>query len=93
MNGVENINIYNDEVSVECDNTCMGCPDTHYFSFPVFFLSMTDEELEKAVVVEKERREEEERMEALRKLQDELRKKEEQERLQYERLKKKFENQ
>jgi len=91
--GIEEINFYETEVSVQCDNSWRGCPDTHYFDFPISFLSMSDEELEKAVIAERERREEEERLKKERIREESRLKHEQQEKLQYERLKKKFENQ
>jgi hypothetical protein len=89
--GINNISYDEKEVGVECDNSYCGDNDTHYFYFPISFLSMPDEELEQAVLVEKQKREEEERLKK-QQIEKELRaKQEQQERLQYERLKKKFE--
>ena len=89
--GVDNITYDEKEVGVECDNSWGGLDITHYFYFPTSFLSMTDKQLEKAVVVEKEKREEEERKKK-EQIEKEIRlKQEQQERLQYERLKKKYE--
>ena len=90
--GIDNITFDKKEIGVECDYSWGGDRDTHYFYFPTSFLSMTDKQLEQAVVVEKEKREEEERKKK-QQIEKELRlKQEQQERLQYEKLKKKFEN-
>ena len=89
--GIDNITYDEKEIGVECDNSYCGDRDTHYFYFPTSFLSMTDKQLEKAVLVEKEKREEEERLKK-EQIEKEIRaKQEQQERLQYERLKKKYE--
>jgi len=90
--GIEEITFDEEYVGVECDDSCCGDRDTHYFEFPISFLSMSDEELAKAVVTEKERRIEQERIRAEKVEMERKLKIEQQEKLQYERLKKKFEN-
>lgn len=82
-----------EKVCVSCDNSYRGCDDDTFFSFPMSFLSMTDEELEKGVLVEKQRREEEEKIRREKEQEEQRLDHERRERLQYERLKKKFENQ
>lgn len=90
--GIECINFYGDNsVSVICDDTCMGSYDTFSFSFPLDYLSLSDDKLKEVIEQDKVKRIEEER---LKKLENELKRqkdKEQQELELYKKLKQKFE--
>lgn len=43
--GIEQISYEDGYVNVSCDDTCMGCYDSHSFGFPVEWLTLSDEEL------------------------------------------------
>ena len=92
LRGIEDISFYDDVVSVSCDNSCMGCYDTHSFSFPIIWLSINDSELEEIVIIQKEFNAENKRK---LKEEKELKEKQEKEQLQleqYQLLKAKFEH-
>ena len=92
LRGIENIRYYDELVGVACDNTCRGCYDSHYFTFPVEWLTIQDSDLEKVVTDNKKLRMEAElnkKLERQKKIEEEKEKKEREE---YEKLKKKFEN-
>lgn len=86
--GVEKIQFDKHLVWVTCDDTCRGCYDSYSFSFPISYLSMTDEqlllEIEKTLIsIEKNKAEIKERKEKEQR---------DYEREQYEKLKAKYEN-
>jgi cytidylate kinase len=87
--GIDSIDIGSDEVIV---NTDWGDGDRFTFTFPIEFLSLSENDLKIAVTKNKEEREE-----AIRKRAEEeelkyKQNKEERDRKEYERLKKKFES-
>ena len=43
--GIEKVSFYDDMVDVICDDSCRGCYDSLSFSFPIYYLSLTDDEL------------------------------------------------
>ena len=77
-------------VCVKCDDSCMGCYDSLSFSFPLHWLSLSDEELKNVVIKEKidEIKKEKLKNEAL--ILRRQKEKEQQELRQYKRLKEKF---
>jgi hypothetical protein len=83
---------YKDIVDITYDDTCFGCYGEGSFSFPIGYLSMTDEELNIAIASAKriEYEKEKQFLEDKKKRESEL--KELNDRLEYERLKDKFEN-
>lgn len=92
LKGIEEIDFVGDEVWVKCDDSYRGCADSHYFSFPISFLSTPDDELKETVIRTKELR-----IEAEKRAKDdaEQKRKEAQERAEFERyneLKVKFES-
>jgi hypothetical protein len=88
---IEDISLYDGIVDVTCDNSFRGCHDTIHFSFPVAWLTKTDDELIELVIAEKKRREENARKVQEEKQLREKEEKEKREREKYEQLKKKFE--
>lgn len=92
LRGIENISFYDDVVSVSCDNSCMGCYDTHSFSFPIIWLSKTDSELEEIVIIQKEFNAENKRKLKEEKELKEKQEKEQRQLEQYQLLKAKFEH-
>lgn len=89
--GIEEISFESDYVNVKCDNSCRGCYDTLYFSFPISFLTKNEDELKNIVIYDKELR-----LEKERKAKEESKLKEKQDAEQrdleqYKRLKEKFE--
>ena len=89
--GIDKIMFDVEETVVICDDTCGGSYDTESFSFPIFWLSLDEETLIKTAqeLVDKEEEEEERKMLEAKERDSKI--KEEQERIYYERLKKKFE--
>ena len=86
-NYIEKIKFGNDEVFVYCDDSYRDCYDTLSFSFPITWLSKADAELEELVELnaEKERKaKEEKQLEYMKKI-------EQKELEEYQRLKAKFE--
>ncbi len=90
--GIENISFYGDDISVTCNDTCMGCYDSLSFNFPLNWLSKTDSELGEIVIMEKELRVERERKLMEERILNEKKRSEERELEQYKKLKSKFEN-
>ncbi len=89
--GIQDVEFYDNSVTVTCDNSSRGCYDMTSFSFPLHFLSLSDEDLKDKVEKEKI-----ERVEALIKKEEERKLKEEEvkeqmEIEQYRRLKEKYE--
>lgn len=90
-NYIENISFENDLVYMTCDDSYSGCGKEYcHINFPISWLSLSDEELENAVITARELRLEKEREN--KRLEDEKLKleKEEKDRKEFERLKKKF---
>lgn len=89
--GIESIKFGPDDVNVVYDDTCMGCYDSGSFSFPIKWLSKSDEDLEQIVILNKELRLEKKRLKEEEKKKELKEKRDEKEKADYERLKKKFE--
>lgn len=89
--GIESISFENEYVEVKCDDSCRGCYDTYYFSFPILFLSKSNEELEQIIIDLREVKEERERRqkEAEKRKQEDA--KEKSDFTLYQKLKEKFE--
>lgn len=86
--GVENIIFDGNEVVVTVDDTCRGCWSTHSFSFPMEWLSMTEDEVKNQIEILN-------RVEENRKIEDLEKKKQKEEIHEYNKyllLKSKFEN-
>ncbi len=91
--GIESVDFYSDsDVSVSCDDSCRGCYDSLSFSFPLSYLSLSDDELKAVVEQDKAKRVEEERLKKEEKELKELKDKEQRELEQYKKLKQKFEH-
>jgi hypothetical protein len=90
--GIEEISFEEDIVSVRCDDTVCGCYESYNFSFPLEWLSKTDDELKELVVKEREIRLEKQRKAEEEKQKQDAEKYEELEKEQYLRLKAKYEN-
>jgi hypothetical protein len=91
--GIERVNFYGDsDVSVSCDDSCMGCYDSLSFSFPLSYLSLRDDELKVVVEQDKAKRIEQEKQKKEQKQIKEQEDKEQRELEQYKKLKDKFEN-
>ncbi len=54
LRGIETITFEDDKVWVKCDDSCRGSYDSHYFDFPISFLSLSDTELTNEVTLAKE---------------------------------------
>lgn len=89
--GIESTSFGDGVVYVTCDDTCMGCYDYFSFSFPLNFLTLSDDDLKKVVEQEKKDRIEKERVEKEKKKQKEKIESEQRELEQYQKLKAKFE--
>jgi hypothetical protein len=91
--GIESIDFYSDsDVSVSCDDSCRGCYDSLSFSFPLIYLSLSDDELKSVVEQNKVKRIEEERLKKEQKELKEQNEKEQRDLEQYKKLKEKFEH-
>lgn len=88
---IEEITFEDNFVNVKCNASCRGYYDTQYFSFPILWLTKTDEELEELIVTERELRKEKERKEKEENRLKEEKEVEQREFEQYQRLKFKFE--
>jgi len=90
--GIEEIKFEDDNVYVTCDNTCMGCYDSLSFSFPLVYLTLSDEKLKEVAKADMLNRIEKQRIENEQKDLKEKQKTEEYEKEQYLKLKAKFES-
>jgi len=52
--GIEEISFEGNMVYVKCDDSCRGCYDSLYFNFPIDYLSIDNQELQKIVINAKE---------------------------------------
>jgi len=90
--GVESIHFEHGNINVTYDDSCYGYSASSWFSFPLSYLVLTDEELKERVLKDKEDREklkmQEEEMREIKDTQE----KEQREREQYAKLKEKFGN-
>jgi hypothetical protein len=89
--GIEEISFVMDDVLVKCDDSCRGCYDSSFFTFPIVWLSKTDAEVEELVITAKELKDEKERKVKKEKQLKEKKEVEQRELEQYKRLKAKFE--
>lgn len=90
-NYIESISFENDLVYVSCDDTYSGCgKDSTTLEFPISWLYLSDEELEKVVITAKELRIEKEREKKRLEQEKSKLEKEEIDRKEFERLKEKF---
>lgn len=89
--GIETINFYGEnDVSVSCDDSCMGCYDTLGFSFPLSYLALSDDELKEVVLKAKQEREKAELIKEEQQKEKEKQEKEKRELALYNSLKQKF---
>lgn len=88
--GIESIEFDEDEVAIICDDSYSGCWDTHLIRFPIAWLALSDEELMKVVLAEKEAREKKEAEEKEKKLAAEKARKYAEAKATYDRLKEEF---
>lgn len=90
-NYIESISFENDLVYVTCDDSYSGCGKEYsYIDFPVSWLSLSNEEIEKVVITAKELKLEKERVKKILEQEKSKLEKEERDRKEFERLKKKF---
>lgn len=89
--GIEEISFDGDVVWVKCDDSCRGCYDSLSFTFPIAWLSKTDDELNELVVTARELKAKKERKAKEEKQLKEKKEAEQRELEQYQRLKAKFE--
>ena len=90
--GIEEMSFYKDSVHVNYDDTCMGCYDSGSFIFPIEFMCMTDDDLRDAAVKAKAQRKAEIAAKNSEKEKKDMLDREQRERNEYNRLKRKFEN-
>ncbi len=91
--GIEEISFDGDVVCVKCDDSCRGCYDSLSFTFPIAWLSKTDEELGELIMIQRELKAEKERKAKEEKQFKEKKEAEQRELEQYQKLKAKFETQ
>jgi len=89
--GIENIYLERDVVDITCDNSWSGCVDYEYYSFPIEWLSFTNEILVENIEAHRVKREEDKHKKDEEKKEKELLEREEMEYQKYLKLKEKFE--
>jgi hypothetical protein len=89
---IDKVSIEMGNVDVICDNSCSGCTDYEYYSFPLEWISFDGDKLVEVVEAKKLEREEEKRRKEEKKREEERLEREEREYQKYLSLKKKFEN-
>ena len=91
-NYIQTIDFEKNKVVITCNDNRCGYIEHYYIEFPIYFLTLNDDELKKAVESEKEIRIEKEKKEKEEKILKEKKKMEEKELEDYKRLKAKFKN-
>lgn len=89
-NNITNVNVYPDHTEIESESYCCGETESYYWEFPSLLLLWTDDEVREYFRKEKEKYDEEEKLEKCRREEKRKQELEAREKAELERLLKKY---